>query len=1725
MAAAHSPKESWKREDIPHIALPLPKFQYQHTPEAGQFDPDIGMVGRNNLIADLVSLLNNTRASHGSYLLAGFRGAGKTTLINTALDVYSGVQGQPSWLPGDSADPEVPHDQLRKILDRGRETLDAARHRDEAARARAPDAPPMRQRKDCPLNPWSMLKTTGCGLAHWFRRVRLRTCDQHARRWLNPLVHVHVNLATEGTLDARSVLYNTAYLLHQRLHDTGHTKKNWLRVAVLFATISGILWVIAACSPAELRVWLNDAVSGCISALGALPRSLATLIFGTERTNAAILVLHEGVLSDLGRVLQLVMLVVGVRLLWGRVLPTRLRIERRLADLLKRGRRTEETDQGLDAGAGLRYARRYTTPPLDAQRIEAELLRVLRDCRRIWRVFGRPDIVFVFDELDKISGARTHAPDAANPQPSDPADPLGDPATGPGHEVYRRKERVDELLATIKNFITEGQARFFFIAGREMLDSYQAERGNASSLYESLFNGVFEVPSLLTDAPPKLRENFTRPTETFVCRRLLDPDVATYLWYAYNFKSDGRDPCTPPNKEVTRLNLQYKPYCLRTLYHWLRARGIDEREARRYIFMLRHFIHFLTLHSWGNAKRLNSLFEHFIKPEATADPDTLNCRARLWATWAANAPDNAMVLQFGRMDQQRIMLASGLLVLVKHHLARQFSTGTDKLTVSLFAALQHLLKFHRLPFNRSHLERMDEALSVHRSPELNSAVDTLINLVLRSHVRLIRNGLSRYRFMQGYEQEIRYICRISDIESAAFNFSLDSTATVKVHYQALLRQAQTMAGDGQGPAVLDAARLADLQITLGDLLMQEDSLDQAAVYFKAAADLLLPIASEWQANADDVATALLPCVEALLKFGDVNERRQRYERAAAAYTLAQSVAAQWLARNDRKPPRDAGEVLRGAWRGDSKWDILKQPLWALRYLHLKRSPFPWAKDPQPPLAARYRENDPVYHYRTGQLAFYYGRFGIAANGFALAYKYAEHNPVGSDNERVAYLAGYALLDLAETALVAFMRREHLQIRAAVRGQGHGVDPKFDKSRVEINCGYIIRLSHAISSMSPTAGTPLGERELREYSAQRDQDVSPSDPGTVDPERVQQLRECCEQYAAAIDQLTAPENTGKIGPPKMTFGRFGVDLQLVFSIMLQVARRFERHGLSLHATVAYLKLISLWTSLLEGIPFSLLDPIMKGTSYLEREARHAFKDARSAIILSNDWLAPVRAAALRSVQAIDGNAFTETWYRIWDRDIAGWEQPGSGPPSEELQWGIGRLRECGPFAPKPCERGAEILKKLVKADSVAGTLEPFTMYHSNLWQKLLFVNAWHETVRLRVEQSQNSGWPGISFPEIAGMVPSSIRSLLFAHWIRGRALAWDAIRRGSMAVLRASKPASKEREDWSKAQDKWSEEQDAWAEAEATWDHQEKKYTTIKPQLTAGNGTWWEKRRASKKLKKLEAAHDEARQAYDGFLRKYKNAESDFSRATYAWQASDESLYEIAACAVHNLYRAHYYIRQMCGNDQDVMFPWPASVFYGLWRLIHTLLEREQRRAAVCALDEVLQGSPPAGQMEDAVACILRVGKEVFQKTVENIQRKGGGSLPIGVLVYESVAALKDHKHSTSQWRTQAYADAVCTVRGRLWQYSDPATPGQYCDYRFVTERTLTYLREVEQLGDLSSRARAAVLRGKYFLSDDFEDPRFHLDWSMIQMLAPSSALVREHVIAERRKLSDSEDDG
>ena len=261
---------------------------------------------------------------------------------------------------------------------------------------------------------------------------------------------------------------------------------------------------------------------------------------------------------------------------------------------------------------------------------------------------------------------------------------------------------------------------------------------------------------------------------------------------------------------------------------------------------------------------------------------------------------------------------------------------TDKLVVSLFFLLNYILKFHNTGFDHQDLHRVSEALDIHASPELIHITELILSDVLRPYLRIIHNSLHRYRFLSIHEREIQHIAEVSDIESSAYNFALDSQRDVRQHYQRLLNELHDKDAQRNNPSAY-----AETHIVLGNMALWEREYDKAVHYYSTATWCLAQALgmhhepssaqSALHLRPASLNTSIAPAfnqiifstyVESMLLQGQTEEKRQDFTRAAAIYAHLEHHVQRF---------NQQLQIY-----SDSKKEIYYLAKWILLFLHLKR---------------------------------------------------------------------------------------------------------------------------------------------------------------------------------------------------------------------------------------------------------------------------------------------------------------------------------------------------------------------------------------------------------------------------------------------------------------------------------------------------------------------------------------------------------------------------------------------------------------------------------------------------------------------------------------------------------------------------------------------------------------------------------------------------------------------
>lgn len=475
-----------------------------------------------------------------------------------------------------------------------------------------------------------------------------------------------------------------------------------------------------------------------------------------------------------------------------------------------------EVLQGLFVDEKVRHIEQ---DPGDPRTVEFLFLQILSDMQRatVHLAGARdqlislptPEIIFVFDELDKL-GTRVDPGEGESSGGSQQVEIL--------HSERKRSMELHKLLADMKNLLSSAPARFVFIGGRNLHDEWLADQTARQPLLTNLFSAEVYIPSLVTD--------FGRVASD---KRTLDRNIKVYLKSqmqraAKLFRMSQKRTTIPslalPLEDQADESFLSPPKEDKQLWNLgLTELGSDDVLLKHLLW--RDFRQFLTYRSMGNPKRLKELLGTFVRPVSRVVKDD---RRR----WGKLFKDCDHVLAFGDTERFRVQL----LARMYRHLTLTFESllvrRDDKLAISVFYLADFLFKFHRRAFSWSNLERADELVHIHRAPDLREILEAMVMQWSERFLHPIRNGMYDFRFRSDLAREVEYISRQSHEEMAAFNFTLDESQALKSTYQtniALFKEKT-----GREPV--------DMVAGLGELHEFDQEYEEARVYYRRAITLL-----------------------------------------------------------------------------------------------------------------------------------------------------------------------------------------------------------------------------------------------------------------------------------------------------------------------------------------------------------------------------------------------------------------------------------------------------------------------------------------------------------------------------------------------------------------------------------------------------------------------------------------------------------------------------------------------------------------------------------------------------------------------------------------------------------------------------------------------------------------------------------------------------------------------
>lgn len=485
--------------------------------------------------------------------------------------------------------------------------------------------------------------------------------------------------------------------------------------------------------------------------------------------------------------------------------------------------------------------------------------------------YNRVQFIIVFDELDKVEYRADKETDKTSESELVPPD-FSTAIEGFSGSMTNseRRRTVLQLLANMKLFLTSAWAKFIFISGRELYEAFLADVSDREYAISSIFNGVINVNSFLR--PEREQSDISSMTEQYVAEILLPQD---YLWKKTEENAAKNHIL---KREIPSLRW-YIEYLTEQAKKELQGEKLKQREAeiRHIVMFLRCFTVYLSHVSNGSPKKIVLYFEKYVKRLSDHTKlydwdDTLECGV-----------PNKYLLYFTPEDQQKIGFISHLTAPIMDVIINNVSNYDDKLLIAASFLIDHLFKFHGRGFSWRNIEQTPELLDVNKTAELRDFITSIIEFMQQIHLSSIMVGLFQFKFRKRISEEISHISRISDEAAAIFNFTLNETQAVKQHNVKLLDYYITLSnkvGNSEKEQHMYDDIVARTHATLGDLYFQEEDYTRALQEYRSCLNFL---DRNRTSPEEESPSAIISRIRCMLKMGLTCEYCKNYETAYAIY--------------------------------------------------------------------------------------------------------------------------------------------------------------------------------------------------------------------------------------------------------------------------------------------------------------------------------------------------------------------------------------------------------------------------------------------------------------------------------------------------------------------------------------------------------------------------------------------------------------------------------------------------------------------------------------------------------------------------------------------------------------------------------------------------------------------------------------------------------------------------
>ena len=577
---------------------------------------------------------------------------------------------------------------------------------------------------------------------------------------------------------------------------------------------------------------------------------------------------------------------------------------RRLDTLVDRIVATTDEESGMNPSVdkniftiSLFNRRKHTTKPIaDIREIETELADIInlinaKACPQNYRA----NFIVVFDEMDKIDPAMMRqSQDNEMPEFKDSVKGFPD-----GMDSRERRRNVLKLLANIKLFVSTAKAKFVFISGRELYDAYLADLSDRDFAISSIFSGVINVDSFLT--PEGGQTDVRSMSEWYITNRLIPQD-----WLEKTERKNAEGQHGQNEKKNDWAVLKQEKPSLRWYYEYLieviNQSGLPEDEKKKkyqdanYVIGFLHiFAAYLTHISNGSPKKIFLYFDKYLRCAKDCMP--MNDWNDICVVGRDLSCMDQSVLFFEPIQQRTINFVFYLSNPIMGTITNDKSKYGDRFLVSLSFIIDHIYKYHNRSFSWRNIEQIPDLLKTSKAPELRDEMTSIMEYLTQIHISPILIGLNEYKFHKSIAEEISVISRISDEASAIFNFTLDESLSVIQYNTRLLNyyiglDKESRDRNNTNSKSLYGPIIARIHSNLGDLHYWDEDYYSSTMEYRAAIETLPD-------NKDD-ESGFLTRVRCMLKLGLVYEQRKLYPNAYQTYCrlINLLIKKRWVDEND-----------------------------------------------------------------------------------------------------------------------------------------------------------------------------------------------------------------------------------------------------------------------------------------------------------------------------------------------------------------------------------------------------------------------------------------------------------------------------------------------------------------------------------------------------------------------------------------------------------------------------------------------------------------------------------------------------------------------------------------------------------------------------------------------------------------------------------------------------------